>query len=193
MTIEDALERSGTAGKIQKKFSITGLQYQDSLEKAKKLLETNEEILYAIYTAVRSLNKFGIAMPGLSKIKSKGFVIISVNCIKFIYYEINKIISVQQIPIKDIIRIEQFGLPIKKGLLTIYDYIYRWKIEVDNEGQLEGLKDAIHKAQAMQKAEETSHNVPLVADEILKLKELSDKGIITEEEFQKKKKQLLNI
>ena len=40
---------------------------------------------------------------------------------------------------------------------------------------------------------QAQNNIPSVADELLKFKQLLDAGVITQEEFDKKKKELLNL
>jgi len=54
------------------------------------------------------------------------------------------------------------------------------------------VQQAIYDAQARLAAESGKHQTG-VADEIMKLNELKEKGVITQEEFDRKKKQLLDV
>ncbi len=54
------------------------------------------------------------------------------------------------------------------------------------------VQQAIYDAQARLAAESGKHQTG-AADEIMKLNELKEKGVITQEEFEKKKKQLLDL
>lgn len=54
------------------------------------------------------------------------------------------------------------------------------------------LRDAIYEAQAKYKAQSTPHSDGSVADEIAKLSQLKKDGAITQEEFDKQKKLLLD-
>lgn len=94
-------------------------------------------------------------------------------------------------PYRPTIRIDlmPFGGKHKSGSL-MYD-----KVMKEAQAAMSFLNSISHKANLdkVQDAETSTSSVGSSADEIIKFKVLLDKGIITEEEFQKKKKKLLGL
>lgn len=80
------------------------------------------------------------------------------------------------------------------GIITIDTMKERFNIAVDKQAA-QRINDAIHNVllsvKQQKKALATSHPSNSVADELLKLKSLLDMGAITQEEFDKKKAELL--
>lgn len=192
MTIEEAIKKSGT----------TNLLAEGSTKKAQQLIQEDEEVLYAINTnvAIKDNKKTIIknAKNDMFSLKNalNGVVVITDKRVLFCSSILGNI-NIKQILIKDILSIDENinGLT-KMGQFRIQGVTETFVINILKNKIVDDLRSSIYKSQSLQDEtrvvninQQTSSN----ADEILKYKKLLEEGIITEEEFQKKKEQLLNI
>ena len=95
----------------------------------------------------------------------------------------------QTIPINQIASVE-LGIPGYAGITVETTGGKKYKIPVSAfGGQKQKLQEAIYNAQSGDKSDGNASS----ADELEKLANLKEKGIISEDEFNQKKKQLLNL
>lgn len=189
MTIEEAIQKSGTKNIVAK----------GSTKKAQEMIQPDEEILYAINTNVLvEDNKKTIISngnKGLFSIRNaiNGVVAITDKRVLFCSSIIGNV-NQKQILIKDITSIEENinGLT-KMGQIRIKGITESFTINIYKPKLADEIKNSIHIAQnKVQTTNQTITNSTLSnADEILKYKKLLDEGIITQEEFERKKEQLL--
>lgn len=191
MTVDEAIKRSGTSNILAK----------GSTKKAQQLIRENEEVLYAINTNVSIIdnkttilkNTKGMFSP---KNSLNGVIVITNSRVIFCSSIIGNV-NVKQMLIKDITSIDESinGLT-KMGQLRIKGITETFSINIYKPKISNELKEFIYKAQEMQKqANNVIHNDKFnnisSADEILKFKQLLDEGIITQEEFDRKREDLL--
>lgn len=187
MTIIEAIEKSGTKNILAK----------GSTKKAQSLIKENEEVLYAINTNVSVIdNKKTIInnTKGMFSLKNSlnGVVVVTNSRIIFCSSIIGNT-NIKQILIKDITSIDENinGLT-KMGQLRIQGITETFLINIYKSKISNELKDCIYEAQEKQrKINNVISNNISSADEILKFKQLLNQGIITENEFEKKKQELL--
>ena len=101
--------------------------------------------------------------------------------------------NIKQISIKDVVSIDESinGLT-RTGQIRIQAITETFVVNIYKASIAEDLKSSIYKAQNMiQYSKQYKTNTISNADEILKFKRLLDEGIITEEEFKRKKQELL--
>lgn len=185
MKIEEAIERSGTKNILAK----------GSTKKAQSLIRENEEVLYAINTNVSVIDNKKTVMnnrKGMFSLKNSlnGVVVVTNSRLIFCSSIIGNT-NIKQIQIKDITSIDESinGLT-KMGQLRIRGITDTFLINIYKSKISNELKESIYKAQRMQKQANNVTNISS-ADEIVKFKNLLDQGIITQEEFEKKKQELL--
>ncbi len=187
MTIEEAIERSGTKNILAK----------GSTKKAQSLIRENEEVLYAINTNVSVIDNKKTVInntKGMFSLKNSlnGVVVITNARIIFCSSIIGNT-NIKQILIKDITSIDESinGLT-KMGQLRVQGITDTFLINIYKSNISNELKESIYEAQNMQNQINTAtSNNNSSADEILKFKQLLDQGIITNQEFEKKKEDLL--
>lgn len=171
-----------------------------AIKKTQALIEENEELLYALVTNV-SINKnnhtsfenqnqiFG----GALQIKNvlSGVIAITDKRIIFCNSTLGTV-NEKQILVNDIQSIDEHisGFT-KTGELRVNGITETFIIKIFKSELGEELKKAINKARNIK--EKTENNITVIsnADEIRKYKGLLDDGIITQEEFEIKKQQLL--
>lgn len=195
MTVEEAIEKSSTKNILAK----------GSIKKAQQMIEKGENVLYAINTNViiednrdtllKSNNK------GLFSVKNalNGVVVITDRRVIFCSSIIGNI-KQKQILIKDIMSIDKNinGLT-KMGQLRIQGITESFVLNIYKEKIATEIESSIYNAQSIEKNAqniEKSYNMNKIqvtsnADEIMKFKQLLDEGIISQEEFEKKKQDLL--
>ena len=170
-----------------------------AIQKAQSLVGSNEEILYALVTNV-SIDKnnntsfknqnqlFGGAMQ-LKNILS-GVVVITDKRVIFCNSTLGTT-NEKQMMIKDIKSIDEHisGLT-KTGELRINGITETFVIKILKKGIEQEIKKAINVARNNTNTSERNFTTSN-ADEIRKYKQLYDDGIITQEEFEKKKQELL--
>ena len=187
MTVDEAIEKSGTKNIMAKA----------STKYAQKMIQPNEDVLYAINTNVvlqdskdTLVNK---SLGGAFNLKGtiNGVIVITNTRIIFCS-SIMESTNQKQILIKDIQSIDENinGLT-KTGQLRIRGITDTFLINIYRKGINEEIKQTIYNLQTREKHNDNTNNISK-ADEILKFKQLLDDGIITQEEFEKKKKELLN-
>ena len=188
MTIEEAIKRSGTNNILAK----------GSTKKAQSIISENEEVLYAINTNVSIIDNKKTVInntKGMFSLKNSIYVFIVVTNKRIIFCSsVLGNTKIKQILIQDINSIDENinGLT-KIGQLRIQGITESFVINIYKSGIINELRTNIYKAQKVQKKINNISNNSNIsnADEILKFKNLLDKGIITEQEFQKKKQELL--
>lgn len=173
---------------------------KEAIQKTQNLIENNEEVLYALVTNVSitenndtilaNQNKlFGGAMQ--LKNVLNGVIVITYNRIIFCNSTLGTT-NEKQIMIKDIQAINEHISGITKtGELQIVGIAETFTVKILRKGLNEEIKKAINKAR---NSERNGNNIGTVlsnADEIRKYKQLYDDGIITQQEFESKKKELL--
>ena len=195
MTVEEAIEKSSTKNILAK----------GSIKKAQQMIEKGENVLYAINTNViiednrdtllKSNNK------GLFSVKNalNGVVVITDRRVIFCSSIIGNI-KQKQILIKDIMSIDKnINVLTKMGQLRIQGITESFVLNIYKEKIATEIESSIYNAQSIEKNAqniEKSYNMNKIqvtsnADEIMKFKQLLDEGIISQEEFEKKKQDLL--
>ena len=186
MTIEEAIEKSGTKNILAKA----------STKYAQRVIQPDEEVLYAVNTnvVIDNVNKTLInkKLGGAFNLKGaiNGVIVITDKRILFC----NSIMgstNQKQILIKDIQSIDENinGLT-KTGQLRICGITDTFLINIYKKNVAEEIKQVIYNIQTQVSHSNYSSNISQ-ADEIMKFKKLLDEGIITQEEFEKKKQELL--
>lgn len=190
MTIEEAIKESGTTNVLAK----------GSTKKTQSLIESNEEVLYAINANVivkenKSANaNAAISLKNTVKNALNGVVAITNKRVLFCSSILGKS-TIKQILVQDITSVDEDmnGL-LQMGQMRVQGITEHFIININKKKVAEELRQNIYKAQEMQKEKNVIHNTSISsnADEILKFKKLLDEGIITQEEFERKKQELLN-
>lgn len=186
MTIEEAIEKSGTKNILAKA----------STKYAQRVIQPDEEVLYAVNTnvVIDDVNKTLInkKLGGAFNLKGaiNGVIVITDKRILFC----NSIMgstNQKQILIKDIQSIDENinGLT-KTGQLRICGITDTFLINIYKKNVAEEIKQVIYNLQT-QVSHSNYTSSTSQADEIMKFKKLFDDGIITQEEFEKKKQELL--
>lgn len=186
MTIEEAIEKTGTKNMLAK----------GSTKYAQKVLQPNEELLYAINTNViiQDNNKTLInkGLGGALNLKGaiNGVIAITDKRIFFCNSTLGST-NLKQIFIKDIQSIDENinGLT-KTGQLRICGITDTFLINIYKKDISEAIKRIIYNLETSDNKSNSNNSISK-ADEILKFKKLLDEGIITQEEFEMKKKELL--
>lgn len=187
MTVEEAIEKSGTKNILAK----------SSTKKAQKMIQNNETVLYAINTNVLiEDNKETVIQngnKGLFSIKNSinGVVVITNKRILFCSSIIGNV-NQKQILIKDIKSIDENinGLT-KMGQIRICGITDTFLINIYKKNIADEIKQVIYNLQNSEENIRNINNNFSNADEIIKFKKLLDEGIITQEEFERKKQELL--
>lgn len=172
---------------------------KNAIQKAQKLIEKNEKVLCAVVTniSIETNNStsfknqkqlFGGAMQ-LKNVLS-GVIVITDRRIVFCNVVLGTI-NQKQMLIKDIMSIDEHinGLT-KTGELRIKGMTETFVIKILKRGINQEIEKAIDLAMNNINIDE-KNSVMSNADEIRKYKQLLDEGIITREEFEKKKNELL--
>lgn len=171
---------------------------RSAIIKAQKLIESNEEVLYALVTNIsispktdtsfrNQKNFFGGAMQ--IKNTLSGVIVITNKRIIFC----NSVIGTtneKQLRIEDIQSIDEHISVFKTGELRVNGITETFIIKILRKDLNEEIKKAINKARNEQKNNNISSTISN-ADEIRKYKQLCEDGIITNEEFERKKAELL--
>ena len=190
MNLEDFVKNNKTYNFLNK----------GAIKKTQALIEENEKLLYAIVTNV-SINKnnntsfenqnriFG----GALQIKNvlSGVIAITNKRIIFCNSTLGTV-NEKQILIKDIQSIDEHinGLT-KTGELRVNGITETFVIKILRKDINKEIIDAINKVRNVQESNNNTNVTISSADEIRKYKELLDERIITQEEFEIKKQQLL--
>ncbi len=190
MNVEDFVKNNKTYNFLNK----------GAIKKTQALIEENEKLLYAIVTNV-SINKnnntsfenqnriFG----GALQIKNvlSGVIAITNKRIIFCNSTLGTV-NEKQILIKDIQSIDEHinGLT-KTGELRVNGITETFVIKILRKDINKEIIDAINKVRNVQESNNNTNVTISSADEIRKYKELLDERIITQEEFEIKKQQLL--
>lgn len=190
MNVEEAIEKSGTKNILAK----------GSTKKAQKMIQNDEIVLYAINANIiiedtrKTLIKQVPNHKGLFSIKNglAGVIVITNKRVLFCSSVMGNL-NQKQILIKDITSIDSsiHGLT-KMGQFRIQGITETFIINIYKERVATELENSIQEAKSM--LNQDNANVIMKtsnADEILKFKKLLDEGIITKEEFEKKKQELL--
>ena len=171
-----------------------------AIKKTQALIEENEDLLYALVTNV-SINKNNSTsfenqnhiFGGALQIKDVLSGVIAITNKRIIFC--NSALGTtneKQILVKDIQSIDEHisGLT-KTGELRINGITENFVIKIFKKELSKELKEAINKARKLEENAKNDIQIKSSADEIRKYKELLDDGIITQEEFEIKKQQLL--
>ncbi len=191
MDIEEYVRKNNTYNILNK----------GAIKKAQNLIYNNEKIIYAMvtnisfnrnsYTSFENQNKlFGGAMQ-LKKVLS-GVVVITNKRIIFCNSTLGTT-NEKQMSIKDIQSIDEHisGLT-KTGELRVVGITETFAIKILRKGLNEEVKKAINTAMEFERNCIEHNNYKISnADEIRKYKQLYDEGIITENEYERKKQELL--
>lgn len=191
MDIEEYVRKNNTYNILNK----------GAIKKAQNLIYNNEKIIYAMvtnisfnrnsYTSFENQNKlFGGAMQ-LKKVLS-GVVVITNKRIIFCNSTLGTT-NEKQMSIKDIQSIDEHisGLT-KTGELRVVGITETFAIKILRKGLNEEVKKAINTAMEFEQNCIEHNNYKISnADEIRKYKQLYDEGIITENEYERKKQELL--
>lgn len=179
--------RDDTREKI-KEFNVSTLGIVKMIERAEDLLDNGEEVLYIDRANV-------VTTDLITKKSSKLPIVIILTPQRIILY--SKVMLNKTIEYIELSKINSFGVQTDHlyGYINIATVTKSYQIYVARD------KEMIQKTQyvfneAMKKLQENSiinKSELSQADEIKKFKDLFDQGIISQEEFEAKKKQLLGL
>ena len=182
-------------GFLRESRTNLGFMSSGAVKATAKLLHRDEIVKYAIHANVAIEKTGGKLKVKNYKLKGKepGVVAVSNQRILFTKDVIGDSDNIS-IYLEDIDSVDSSGNIITGAALRIQSYTTA--ISVDgNKATLNILRDKIDEAIYLNKQESVTPAVVIQgtssADEILKYKKLCDEGIITEEEFNMKKKQLM--
>lgn len=175
--------RKDTAQIIQE-YGIKLWGNEKKIEKLESKLHNNESIIYIAPTNViiseanpRTTKK----LPGVFALTNERFIFYN----KTLFNEHTDILSLDEIKSLDCSGNGLTGGHIKVSTLTkTYDILVSYKKEV-----MDSITEKFYIAKNA--SQNKSSNSPDVIEQISKLSELKDKGVITEEEFNQKKSELL--
>lgn len=182
MTIKEAIERSGT----KTRFALP------SVNKAESMLLPNENVIYAINTNVSMEPTNKLSTKISIKNKLSGVVVLTDRRVFFCSSILGKK-EVKEFLIDKIQSMDDISGLLGNSQLRIKSITETLVIDLSKRN-LEIMKNEINLLIQNRSSKEVS-NKPTGsgADEILKYKSLLDQGIITQEEFDKKKKELLGL
>ena len=168
--------------KCIQEFQIKTFGNAKNIEKAETLVDANEVIRYIAPTNIITLST-----SSLKKEKFPGIVILTNNRVIFDFQVLNNNHS-EIFSVSEIRSIESSGNSLTGGHIIIHT------ISKDFDFLVTYKKDIIQniRATATQKPIQQTTTIS-EADELAKFKKLLDQGIITEEEFDAKKKQILSL
>lgn len=184
---------------VKKENKIGWIAYANAIKYAQGLIQEDEQLIYATivnlsYVPINS-NTFdnkNMIFGGAGQLRKTLSGILAITDKKVLF--VNSVLGQteqKQMRIEDINSMEEFirfgvGELRIKGITEIFIIkINKWKQQIV-------IKQSIEKAQELKK-QNNNVNISSIsnADEIRKYKQLYDDGIITQEEFEKKKKELL--
>lgn len=183
MTVEEAVKASGTGTAL----------WKGSIKATQKALYPDEELLYAMTCNVSILPVRG-TLPNVSDFRNKisGVLAVTQERLLFCNNVLGKGIS-KQLPLANIQSMND-QTSLYMGLIALRICGLTEMFVVDgNAKTISALKDAIHQTQtAISPNPPTSAGSSLV-NQLRELKTLVDEGILSQEEFDAKKKQLLGL
>ena len=195
MTLEQAFEESlsvistGLFSKVKRAFAEP---LPRDIRAIKSSLLENEDVLFAARTNLSDSH---------DKVSGLWGILIITNLRVLYYYGPNKDNwTLDQIPVDTIESIE-FSRSYTSSYLSVYGKSSIFHLNSDRHILMEKARDLINqmiydKSQNSESSESessASDNMAQAAEALKSLKELLDSGIITQEEFDAKKKQLLNL
>lgn len=175
------------------RFNIKAFGNKGNIEKVEKKLNNDETVLY-----ISPTNAIVYSVNTGKKNKYPGVVVIT-NQRVFFNYHIGLSEVTESLPMIEINSVNTFGNGISGGHIEVHtvtktlDFLVNYKKEIINTIQ-SLIEDAIGKSKSF--TQQPIHSEPEIssaAKEIEQLFELKNKGIISEEEFETKKKQLLGL
>nr|DAY72944.1 MAG TPA: Short C-terminal domain [Caudoviricetes sp.] len=175
--------------KCIQEFQIKTFGNAKNIEKAETLVDANEVIRYIAPTNIITLST-----SSLKKEKFPGIVILTNNRVIFDFQVLNNNHS-EIFSVSEIRSIESSGNSLTGGHIIIhtiskdFDFLVTYKKDIIQN--IQRTFDAI-RATATQKPIQQTTTIS-EADELAKFKKLLDQGIIAEEEFDAKKKQILSL
>lgn len=184
MTVKEALKRNGTA--------LDALVFSGMIKKAEKMLLNNENVEFACNNNVYTIPNDEELKINLFNIKNKKPSIIVLTD-KRIFF-VNSVLGSGESKQIKIENIQSVDYKTNMGLATIRikgitDMII---IEATTKKIAEEIVSKINQLQSNETFEKVDNiNKVSSADEIRKFKQLLDDGIITQDEFEMKKKELL--
>lgn len=158
-----------------------------NIERAEKLVNPDEQVLFITptnCTITSSSKRKKKTLPGIAILTNKRFI-----------FEFNALsnTSLETIPVSEINSVNCRGNGMTGGHLEIhtitktYDILISYKKEI-----MQKIQNTFEQAKSNTNTN-VSQSVFSSADEIVKFKHLLEQGIITQEEFDKKKQQLLGL
>ena len=190
MNVDDFVKKNNTYSFLSK----------GAIRKTQTLIEENEKLLYALVTNVEMNKKHNTSFENQSQLFGgamqlkdvlSGVVAITDKRIIFCNSTLGTT-NDKQMMIKDIQSIDEHisGLT-KTGEVRVVGITETFVIKILRKGLNEDIKKAIDKAKNMENKEKNIGNALSNADEIRKYMQLYEDGIITKEEFESKKRELL--
>lgn len=179
--------RSDTIKAI-KEFQVTTFGNKKNIEKTEALLSVDEEVLFVQPTnciIISSNTKKKEKVPGVALLTNKRFIFNS-NILSDSLTEIVSVTDIDTVTYKGDIISSHLEI---HTITKTYNLLISYKKEMRQKVQM-----VFEQAKSMASVNAVQYQ-PTVssADEIMKFKQLLDQGVITQEEFDKKKQQLLNL
>ncbi len=188
--------------KAIKEYKISVSFSAKSIESAEEFLSDNEKVLFV------SPTNFGITYKDPTKKNACIGVVFLTDKRMLLYYKIHDEVNTDVTTLNEIEKITLISNPMTAGnriLVQAGDRIYNFSISVhmNFKSSASIYKDMLKVAMIFEYARDEygkkissenngNNNLPDVLEQIEKLSELKDKGIVSEEEFQAKKAELLS-
>lgn len=188
--------REDTKQALKKYNILVFLSLKKAIEDAEQMLDENETVLFAEIT--------NLLVTYIGTIKTERFIGVIFLTDKRIIFKSRslKVITSETIPLNEVISVHCTLNKLTNGHIEIQCSTKIYSIEViSNLDELHQINQEFETAVNNYKAQQAALNStpqpniapqPDIADQIEKLAQLRDKGIITEEEFQAKKTDLLS-
>jgi len=172
--------------KAIKEYEVRAFLNGKNIQRAEEQLRPDEKVLYLSPTNA-------VVITGKSKKELPGIVVIT-NQRVFLYNKALFTVNMESFNLKDINSIESMSDGIKGSKIKIHTITKSMEVLISYKSSI-ATKIIQLLDTAMNEAKNNSQNIissPDIIDQIKKLAELKDQGILSEEEFDKKKQELLS-
>lgn len=163
---------------------------KEAVKKTEKMLMNNEKVLYAVGGNMNIVDNQEALKVDFFSIKGKLAGVLTITNKRVIFC--NSVLGAvhgKEISLKDIQSIDKKEVSfLGIGKFRIKGITETFVMDISRKGIIEEIEKAIN---SNKQEKEYSNNISS-ADEIMKFKKLLDDGIITQEEFERKKQELLN-
>lgn len=174
--------------RLLKEFDVSTFGNKNKIKAMEELIKEDEKVLFIYPTnlTIRNANsRKKETLPGVALLTDKRFVF---------KYKLAFESSIEVINLEHIENVNVTSSKLLAGSIQLNSLTKTYELLIGNKkGLAEKVGDTFEKAINNCKTKFEQKNSTSVADEILKFKMLFDEGVISKEEFEAKKKQLLEL